>query len=305
MGVYLTGSDIYHESYGYPEYGTLGLARTNGLCHEKFSCVITEFGTVGNTDETKFGTKYPTTGFSAVYVLAHEIGHTFGMRHDGFSNDCSDGDFIMSTARSTDDGATKWSQCSAEKMAHFSKTGKTCLDDKPGLDREAFQHERFRGRPGMYFDADAQCKLFLMDMFATRAEADAIEEGGICMTLKCAHSDGSSVVRQTMDSDIIEDLDVMPEIAFSAGPALDGTECSADGFCLGGECVHSNKWYGSRPVSEYYGECRSGCLKRSMGVRKRVMVYDRVKFRSGKWCQISILFLQHVQYRIVPSLRSN
>ena len=43
LGVYLTGIDLY-EDYGYKDYGTLGLAYTNGMCHEKFSCVISEFG---------------------------------------------------------------------------------------------------------------------------------------------------------------------------------------------------------------------------------------------------------------------
>ena len=103
---------------------------------------------------------YPTAGFGAVYVLAHEIGHTFGMRHDGFRNGCDDGDFVMSQTRSADTGATEWSACSADKMRDFAKN---CLHDEPGLNKEFFDHERFGGRPGMYFGADSQCKLFLMD----------------------------------------------------------------------------------------------------------------------------------------------
>ena len=43
LGVYLTGIDLY-EDYGYKDHGTLGLAYTNAMCHEKLSCVISEFG---------------------------------------------------------------------------------------------------------------------------------------------------------------------------------------------------------------------------------------------------------------------
>ena len=276
LGVFLTGLDLHDESYGYPEYGTLGLARTNGLCHEKFSCVITEFGVAnkgdGAGDLALFPSTYPTTGFSAVYGLAHEIGHTFGLRHDGFSNDCGNGDFIMSQARSSDDGATQWSECSAKRMAAFSKT---CLDDKPGLDRSIFEHRRFRGRPGMYFGADSQCKLFLMD---TSAVTSVRENDDVCKTLRCAHADTAL----QSDSAFINEVTGTREVSFSAGPALDGTECEVDGFCLGGDCVHKKKWYDSSPADVYYGKCNSACLERSMGVRKKVLVYDRLRHVDGK-----------------------
>lgn len=48
----------------------IGLATVGGVCSEKYSCVIAEFG---STD--KLGKPYPSAGFTSVYILAHEIGH--------------------------------------------------------------------------------------------------------------------------------------------------------------------------------------------------------------------------------------
>lgn len=74
------------ETNGVRNDDTLGVARTWGMCHSKYSCavgrdpfdlfsvknifsILVEFGAVGAV-----GTNYPTTGFGAAYTLAHEIG---------------------------------------------------------------------------------------------------------------------------------------------------------------------------------------------------------------------------------------
>jgi len=69
--------------------------RVGGVCQSPHACVIGELGVTTNT-----GKPYPSAGFTAVYVMAHEIGHYLGMSHDGAAGCARDG-FIMSESRGT------------------------------------------------------------------------------------------------------------------------------------------------------------------------------------------------------------
>jgi hypothetical protein len=49
---------------------TKGLSTVTGVCTDIYNCVIGEFGVVNQQ-----GQPYPSTGFTSVFVMAHEIGH--------------------------------------------------------------------------------------------------------------------------------------------------------------------------------------------------------------------------------------
>lgn len=49
-----------------------GLAPMSSVCSSSWNCVIGELGVVNQN-----GQPYPSTGFTSVYVMAHEIGHKY------------------------------------------------------------------------------------------------------------------------------------------------------------------------------------------------------------------------------------
>ena len=81
--------------YGYTadrrkSYATMGLAAVEGMCYQQqtcrggrcngpYNCVIGEMGV-----KDFQGKPYPSCGFTAVFVMAHEIGHNLGI--SDFSN---------------------------------------------------------------------------------------------------------------------------------------------------------------------------------------------------------------------------
>lgn len=142
----LTGLDLYvvHQS-GKISNQVVGLAPVAGMCTRSSSCTVNE-----------------GRHFESVFVVAHEIGHNLGMRHDGpqAENNCDPTSHIMSPTLGS--GKITWSPCSKKYLDLFLETNQAkCLFDKAKSDRW-LDHNGDGRLPGERFDADRQCiSLFI------------------------------------------------------------------------------------------------------------------------------------------------
>ncbi|KAK6643512.1 hypothetical protein RUM43_005022 [Polyplax serrata] len=220
----LTGLDLYAiGKSGKLSNQVLGLAPVAGMCKPSSSCTVNE-----------------GLHFESVYVVAHEIGHNLGMRHDGPSadNDCDPNSHIMSPTLGS--GKSTWSQCSNRYLSHFLQSPQAqCLFQTTDAQLD---HTEGGTLPGERFDADLQCMLKYGKQ-SERSQTQNIEE--ICRDLRCTKE----------------------RYTWTSHPALEGTKCGATKWCRLGRCVEKanvemrgfsidGKW------TEWssYSECASACL---------------------------------------------
>uniref|UniRef100_A0A671V7D8 ADAM metallopeptidase with thrombospondin type 1 motif 7 n=1 Tax=Sparus aurata TaxID=8175 RepID=A0A671V7D8_SPAAU len=173
---------------------TLGLSHVAGMCQPHRSCSISE-----------------DTGLPLAFTVAHELGHNFGIQHDGNGNDCEPigkRPFVMSPQLLYGTSLPRWSRCSRQYITRFLDRGwGWCLDDAPVKEKLSLNSVL----PGVLYSAAHQCQLQYGSGSLLCDDMD-----NVCSTLWC-----------TVGTTCHSKLD----------GAVDGTSCGPDKWCLSGECV--------------------------------------------------------------------
>ncbi|XP_061881660.1 A disintegrin and metalloproteinase with thrombospondin motifs 12 isoform X4 [Entelurus aequoreus] len=173
---------------------TLGLSHLSGMCQPHRSCNINE-----------------DSGLPVAFTIAHEMGHSFGIHHDGQGNDCELGGrhpFIMSRQLMYDSSPLTWSSCSKEYITRFLDRGwGFCLDDRPSKRDLTTPLARL----GVRYTTHHQCQLQYGQNATFCTEVD-----NVCQILWCSVN---GTCRSKLDAPI------------------DGTRCGPEKWCISGECV--------------------------------------------------------------------
>uniref|UniRef100_A0A8C9YQS4 ADAM metallopeptidase with thrombospondin type 1 motif 7 n=1 Tax=Sander lucioperca TaxID=283035 RepID=A0A8C9YQS4_SANLU len=125
---------------------TLGLSHVAGMCQPHRSCSISE-----------------DTGLPLAFTVAHELGHNFGIQHDGNGNDCEPigkRPFVMSPQLLYGTSLPRWSRCSRQYITRFLDRGwGWCLDNAPVKDKLSLTSVL----PGVLYSAAHQCRMHYND----------------------------------------------------------------------------------------------------------------------------------------------
>ncbi|XP_027470232.1 A disintegrin and metalloproteinase with thrombospondin motifs 13 isoform X2 [Zalophus californianus] len=215
-----------------------GVTQLGGACSSSWSCLITE-----------------DTGFDLGVTIAHEIGHSLGVEHDGApGSGCGPSGHVMASQDAAPTGTDlSWSACSRRQLLHLLSAGRAhCMRDLPEPQARAAGRPP-QAQPGLLYGADEQCRI----AFGAAAVACTFtrEHVDMCQALSC-HTDP---LDQSHCSRLLT-------------PLLDGTECGVQKWCSKGHCrslaelspvgvVHGH-WSSWGPPSPCSRSCGGGVVTR-------------------------------------------
>uniref|UniRef100_A0A8C8RTK6 Peptidase M12B domain-containing protein n=1 Tax=Pelusios castaneus TaxID=367368 RepID=A0A8C8RTK6_9SAUR len=224
------------------------LAPVGGMCERERSCSINE-----------------DIGLATAFTIAHEIGHTFGMNHDGVGNSCGsrgqETAKLMAAHITMKTNPFVWSTCSRDYITSFLDSGMgLCLNNAPP--KQDFIYPTVA--PGQAYDADEQCR------FQYGVKSRQCKYGEVCSELWCLSKSNRCITNSI--------------------PAAEGTICQTNtiekGWCYKRECVP----FGTRPEGvdgawgawSSWGECSRTC---GGGVSSSIRHCDSPRPTiGGKYC---------------------
>ena len=110
------------------------------MCKQNYSCTINE-----------------ALSLESAFVIAHEMGHSLGILHDGQQNNCDRNNFIMSER--TGAGKIHWSTCSNYYLSDAIRRRQLfCLDNEKNSVMDIYNLSKMKS-PGQVYSINDQCRL--------------------------------------------------------------------------------------------------------------------------------------------------